>query len=127
MLGLWVPDKFKKRRRQRKGASHVSSLTMSPRFYDSRPAQKRNPTTFPRVEQTLNSSRPALALGLRLRFPGLAYFLNNYTTPPPRPRHFLPHPLPPLHPLQSRSKYSCKNFIKSQLKQCPGKRCSRFT
>ena len=82
------------------------------------PPQKGNPTAFPGVVKTVNSFRPALDLCVCVSFslsPQLVFF-----KPLLLPRHFRPHPLPPLHQLQSRSKYFFKNFTNPQLKELLG-------
>ena len=82
------------------------------------PPQKGNPTAFPGVVKTVNSFRPALDLCVCVSFslsPQLVFF-----KPLLLPRDFLHHPLPPLHRLQSRSKYFFKNFTNPQLKELLG-------
>ena len=67
----------------------------------------------------MNSFRPALDLcvcvSLSRSLPSTS-FLNHYSSPATSS----PHPLPPLHQLQSRSKYFFKNFTNPQLKELLG-------
>lgn len=97
---------------------HSFQILMSPRFYNSRPGAERKshhvPGSRENREQLSACARP---LRLRLSRLGLAYFLNHHT---PSPATSFPHPLPPLHQQQSRSKYSFKNFTYLQLKRLLG-------
>lgn len=105
-------------------ALHMFRVLMSPSFYNSRPGAERKSHHVPRGRE--NREQLSACAGprrLRLSLSSFSDFLTSQSSP----RHFLP-PLPPLHQLQSRSKYFLKNFASPQLKEllgCPNsnRRC----